>query len=73
MYKKLVLNNIDKILHFLMCFFLLTIFATFLPPLIAAFLVAFIGVLKEIWDTKFSWLDILADILGIVIALLIRI
>ena len=73
MYKKLVLNNIDKILHFLMCFFLLTIFATFLPPVIAGATTLFIGVIKEIIDTKFSWLDILADILGIVIALLIRI
>ena len=44
-----------------------------MPPVMAGATTLFIGVLKEIWDTKFSWLDILADILGIVIALLIRI
>ena len=80
LYKKYVLDNIDKIYHFLVCFFLTTLFAKGLSIWIAlatsifvAFMtVTLIGAWKEYFDKKThgtaSVKDFVADMAGIVIA-----
>ena len=80
LYKKYVLDNIDKVYHFLVCFFLMTLFAKGLSVWIAlatsifvAFMiVALIGAWKEYFDKKhtglFSIGDLIADGIGIAFA-----
>jgi len=73
LYKKHVLGNIDKIYHFLVCFFLVTFIANWLPWEVAFAFTALLGIGKEFWDkshTKiFSYLDLVADFVGIVLAI----
>jgi hypothetical protein len=73
LYQKHVLGNLDKIVHFLLCFFFVTVIANWLPWEVALAFVALIGIGKEFWDEKytgiFSYLDLVSDFIGIFSAL----
>lgn len=67
---------IDKILHFFISAFMVAIFATFLDIHIAAVLAFCVGISKELFDqfqpgNKFDWLDLLADLIGVLIGVLL--
>jgi len=80
-YKEHILGNIDKVYHFLVCFFLVIVGGAILtlckfcaPPLEASFiLVVILGIFKEIFDKATHGIasikDVVADIFGAVSAL----
>ena len=62
----------DKYVHFIVCMILVQLIALFIPVLYSMLIVFIIGLSKEIFDSKqqddtFSFKDLFADILGIVI------
>ena len=62
----------DKYVHFIVCMILVQLIALFIPILYAMLVVFIIGLGKEIFDSKqqddtFSFKDLFADILGIII------
>ena len=63
--------GLDKIAHFSVSGLLVFMFDKFLPFLVASILVLTLSVAKEAVDEKFEWKDLLADILGILVAILI--
>ena len=66
----------DKIMHFETSALLVIIFNLFLPLWISGSLAFLVGVLKEVWDIKHgvaSWSDVLADLLGVSVGVLIQI
>lgn len=74
LYKKYKTKYLDKILHFLACFFLTTLVLRYSTKEIAFVVVFVIGALTELLDKKFGGScearDLLADILGAVVAIL---
>lgn len=62
--------QVDKILHFLVCF-MITFVLSFINPIFGAFVALMLGLHKEFTDSHklgntWSWGDILADVLGII-------
>ena len=62
----------DKYVHFIVCMILVQLIALFIPVLYSMLIVFIIGLSKEIFDSKqqddtFSFKDLFADILGIII------
>ena len=62
----------DKYIHFIVCMILVQLIALFIPVLYSMLIVFIIGLSKEIFDSKqqddtFSFKDLFADILGIII------
>ena len=80
-----IVKNIDKLIHFLMSYFLLTFLYWFLnlltvktPLYSVAILVAMIGIFKEAFDEKkkkgaFDKYDLLADSIGIILGIVVSI
>lgn len=76
---KKILNwiNKDGALHIICCLAIVTSLANFLHPALAFFLGVFIGFAKEIlWNAwmkkgQFSWHDIVCDLIGSVIGIII--
>ena len=66
----------DKLLHFLCSALIMAMCSTFLNPMLSCFITIAIGLLKELYDchkpnpTGWEWHDLLADILGMVFALI---
>lgn len=63
--------GLDKILHFFVSAFLTLAFCRLFPVWYAAFLVAALGALKETFDAKIDWKDLVADGLGIIVSVII--
>lgn len=63
--------GIDKIAHFFGSAFLTLAFCRLFPVWDAAFLAAALGALKESFDDKVDWRDLLADGLGIIVSVII--
>ena len=67
----------DKGLHFIVGFFGTLILTTFIPLLCSIIIMIIISIAKEVYDkyktnpTGFSWLDLLADTIGVVLAIFI--
>ena len=62
----------DKYVHFIVCMILVQLIALFIPVLYSMLIVFILGLGKEIFDSKqqddtFSFKDLFADILGIII------
>lgn len=62
----------DKYIHFIVCMVLVQLIALFIPILYSMLIVFILGLGKEIFDSKqqddtFSFKDLFADILGIII------
>lgn len=68
--------SVDGLLHILVCALIVLVFGAFLP-LWAAFIVAVVvGIVKEVYDLLSrkgtpEWRDLLCDLIGIVLGLLI--
>lgn len=62
----------DKAAHIGVSFMITTILLLILPILIAMGLTIIIGVLKELYDSKFDWKDTVANLIGIGTAILIN-
>lgn len=66
----------DKQQHILVCLLLVFMFSYLLQTGLVVFLVLLIGLGKEIWDkyygTGFCWYDMLANVIGIGLALNIQ-
>ena len=66
----------DKLLHFLCSALIMAMCSTFLNPMLSCFITIAIGLLKELYDchkpnpTGWEWHDLLADLLGMVFALI---
>ena len=65
----------DKVLHFLVCFFV-TFILSFVNPIFGASVALVLGLYKEFTDSHklgniWSWGDILADCLGILFGILL--
>ena len=73
LYNKIVQAiGLDKFVHFFACAFLVMAFGRLFPVGFAAFLVTALGALKEYaFDGKADWKDLVADIAGIVISVII--
>ena len=69
------MRQADKLQHFCGSFILLLLAQMFLAPLVAALFTFAVGYVKELWDDRygsgFCWYDMLANLLGIVTALLV--
>jgi len=69
------MKNIDKLEHFIVWFGIALFFSHYLGILVGASLSLFLGIVKEIYDelfeSHFSWGDLLADVLGILVAILL--
>lgn len=63
-------KNIDKVAHLFVSYFLLTIFSLVLPLWGAIILAFLFGLGKEIYDKKFDYKDLIADIIGIIIGVI---
>jgi len=67
------MKNIDKIEHFIVWFTITLFSVSFLGMVYGVLLSLILGIIKEIYDeifgSHFSWGDLLADILGILVAL----
>lgn len=66
--------QVDKILHFLVCF-VITFALSFINPIFGALVALVLGLYKEFIDSRkagnyWSWGDILADIFGIMFGFL---
>jgi len=74
-YKIVLSKYSDKLLHFLVSFYIAMTFSAILPLLIAVGITVLIGLLKELWDKKHggecSLYDFVADIIGVAMAILI--
>ena len=71
---KLIGVQSDKVLHFLVCFFV-TFVLSFINPIFGAVVALIIGLYKEFIDSHkvgnyWSWGDIIADCLGIIFGFL---
>lgn len=62
---------VDKQLHFLVSFFLVSLVTFLLPLWISAVLVFFIGLMKESTDYEFDYKDVIANCLGIIAAIIL--
>lgn len=65
--------GMDKIAHFFGSAFLTLAFCRLFPIAFAAMLAATVGVMKEVLDKNFDWMDLLADGLGIILSIIIMI
>ena len=66
---------IDKILYFLVAFFLATVATTWLPPYTALIVAFVVGLLKELYDmnkTGFDWKDLVLTTTGGFVAFWLR-
>lgn len=67
----------DKVLHFLCSALTMAVCSTFLNPTLSCFITIAIGLLKELYDchkpnpTGWDWHDLLADLLGMVVVLVV--
>ena len=80
-----IIKYLDKLIHFLVCYFLLTVTYWFLnlftvktPIYSVAILVIMIGLFKEFYDEKkkkgaFDKYDLLADSIGIILGIVVSI
>lgn len=71
---KWLCENIDKVLHAIVSMIITILLCIFLPLWFSALLTLILGVAKECIDKyygeRYDWLDIVADIVGICIAVL---
>ena len=70
--KAKLVRHIDKVLHFFVCYGIVLTGAVVGHPVLGIIVGAFIGTGMEFFDkiqSKFSWGDIVADIIGITLAI----
>ena len=63
--------GMDKVAHFFASAFICLALGKFVHWLIAALVSILLGLVKELLDIKFNWKDIVADILGVVLSVII--
>ncbi len=68
-------GNLDKVLHFLVCFFVCTV-VSLVHPAVGAMVALLTGIAKEFYDSHgkgsgWCWYDLAADALGVIAALLV--
>lgn len=71
-----IIGGADKVLHFLVCFFLTAIIGAMIAPIVGVIVAVGLSVLKEGLDsieggTGWSWKDIISDAVGIAVALVV--
>lgn len=70
-------KNIDKILHFLVCYAIVFTSIAFGHPYIGLIIAVLLSFCKELYDkisyNGWSWFDLLADLIGIISGILIGI
>ena len=75
MIKKLIMDNTDKVKHFVISYTIMLTLILFIDVDKALAITMFIGLAKEVYDQKsyggFSWPDLLADFIGAIAAMVI--
>ena len=66
----------DGLLHIESCALIVIVFSLITPIWVASSISLIAGICKELWDTKYgvpSWHDIICDVIGIALGVLISI